>query len=61
MFALFPVLLGILIGASLDDSNITKKDFASIVDPIEKEIIEPMSKRLSKVKQGFNKATEVAE
>ena len=57
----FPIVLGALIGFTFDDGNIDKSDFKHIKEEFNKGV-KPLEKRFSKIKQGFNKASEeVAE
>ena len=56
MFALFPVILGILIGFSLDDGDINRKDIKQLADAFEKDVEKPLIKKISIIKKGFAKA-----
>ena len=53
----FPIILGALIGFTFDDGNIDKSDFKHIKEEFNKGY-KPLAERASKIKQGFNKATE---
>ena len=50
----FPIILGALIGFTLDDGKINKKDFKHI----NKGLINPISKKLSSAKKSIVKAYE---
>ena len=54
----FPVILGALIGFTLDDGNINKSDFKHINKAFTKDVKKPFLKRISKIKKGFAVATK---
>ena len=54
---LFPIILGALIGFTLDDGNIDKSDFKHI----NKNLIKPMVKPFVKVKNSVVKAYKNAD
>ena len=49
---LFPIVLGALIGFTLDDGNINKSDFKHI----NKELVNPISKKMASAKKSIVKA-----
>ena len=53
----FPIILGALIGFTLDDGNINKSDFKHI----NKNLIKPLVKPFVKVKNSVVKAYEAAD
>ena len=50
----FPIILGALIGFTLDDGNIDKSDFKHINEQFE-GALDPVAKKFNNIKDGFNK------